>query len=149
MILNALKADLISAMKQHDSAKTQTIRYILSQIKNFQINSQTEPTNEDIVSLIRKEVKRLQEANVSFKQASRTDLVLENDSQIEILQNYLPTELSDADLELKIKALISENSDIFNKNKNAFIGFAVSKLKSEAESQRIASKVKQVIETSL
>lgn len=144
MIVQKLQQDQISAMKQKDITRLQTLRYILSQIKNVQIDKQQELSDEEVVAILRKEVKKLQDANVEFHKGGRKDLALENDHQISIIHKYLPQEISDDALISKIKELISTNESLWQKNKNAFIGFAISKLKNEASSNRIAEIIKNM-----
>jgi uncharacterized protein YqeY len=144
MIVQKLQQDQISAMKQKDITRLQTLRYILSQIKNVQIDKQRELSDEEVVAILRKEVKKLQDANVEFHKGGRKDLASENDHQISIIHKYLPQEISDDALISKIKELISTNESLWQKNKNAFIGFAISKLKNEASSNRIAEIIKNM-----
>jgi uncharacterized protein YqeY len=142
MLFEKIQKDQIEAMKSRENGKLQTLRYILSQIKNEQIEKRRELSDEEIVSIIRKEVKKLQDASSQFREGNREDLAKENDGQIQIISTYLPQELSDENLKEKVMELIKSNEAVFNKNKNAFIGIAISKLKDQASSSRIAETVK-------
>jgi len=144
MIKQTLQKEQIAAMKAKDAFKLQTVRYILAQIKNKEIDSRAELTDEEVVSVLRKEAKKLHDSITAFKDAGRTDLESESQKQLDIVANYLPKELSDEDLKAKIMAIIDENKEQYEKNPNAMIGICVGKLKSEADSSRIAQIVRSL-----
>lgn len=130
-------------MKARDTFKTATLRYILAQIKNKEVDERRELTDEDVVQIIRKEVKALDEAAHSFRTGGREDLAGENDAQCVILKAYLPAELSDADLQAKIHEIIAEHQEMYQKNPAALIGICVSRLKSHADPSRISRCVRE------
>lgn len=137
MLTDKIQQDQIIALKAHDKKKLSTLRFLLSEIKNEQIDKHKELTDEDVVSVIRKQVKKLEDAAVLFEKGGRSDMVEDNKAQIEILQAYLPTEISDAELQSKIQKIISENQAVYYQNPKAIIGIAMGKLKSEASPSRI------------
>ena len=144
MIKLKLQADQIQAMKAHDTVRLDTLRYILSQIKNKEIDTQKELTDDESTDMIRKEVKRLADSITSFKDAHRDDLASEYEAQKNILEEYLPKELSDDELKEEVNRVIAANQDMFEKNPNAMIGVCIRELKSKAESSRIAAIVKSL-----
>lgn len=144
MIKQTILRDQIAAMKAHDTDKLQTLRYILAQIKNKEIEKREDLTNEELVDVLRRENKKLQEAAESFKQGAREDLAEENAKQAEILAAYLPKELSDEELRAKVQEIVAQNLDLFKKNPNAMIGICIGRLKSEADSSRIAQIVRSL-----
>lgn len=144
MIKQSILSDQIAAMKAHDTDKLQTLRYILAQIKNKEIEKREDLTNEEVIEVLRRENKKLQEAAESFKAGGREDLAAENAAQAEIIAVYLPKELSDDELKAKIQEIISQNEEMFKKNPNAMIGMCISRLKSEADSSRIAQIVRSL-----
>ncbi|MBP9691478.1 GatB/YqeY domain-containing protein [Candidatus Woesebacteria bacterium] len=142
MIKQTIQADQIAAMKAKESDRLATLRYILAQIKNKEIEKRVELTDSEIVDILRKENKKLVEAAVEFRAGNREDLAQENETQSQIIATYLPQELSDAELTEKVQAIIDENRAVFEKNPSAMIGICIGRLKSEADSSRIAAIVK-------
>lgn len=142
MIKQTLQKEQIEAMKARDSFRLQTIRYILAQIQNKEIDSQKELEDQEVVDVLRKEAKKLQDSITAFRDAGRFDLESESQNQLDIVFTYLPKELSDEALKAKIQEIIDENKDVYEKNPNAMIGMCVGKLKSEADSSRIAQIVR-------
>lgn len=145
MIKQSIQTELITAMKAKDTEKTLTLRYILAQIKNKEIEKHAELSDEEVTDTLRKEAKKLQESIDSFTAAGRTELGAESQAQLDILSTYLPKELGDAELAIKVQTLLDANKELFQKNPSALIGLCIKELKSEADSGRIAAAVKKHI----
>lgn len=137
MLKQKLQEEQITALKSKDSQKLSILRFILSQIKNKEIEKKEELTDEEIILVIKKIAKELKESIEAFKKGKREDLVKENEQQLEIVSLYLPKELSDEELKQEIEKIISQNQDIFNKNPKAIIGICMKSLRSKADSSRI------------
>lgn len=144
MIKQQLQADQIAAMKAKDSVTLQTLRYILAQIKNIEIDKKVELSDEEVINTLRKEVKKLQDSIDSFKKAGREDLATEYQGQKDIIASYLPQELSDEELKSEIQKIVDANKDLFDKNPNALIGICVKELKSKADAGRISATVRSL-----
>ena len=92
MILDTLKTDLIEAMKAKEALKLGVIRYLLSEIKNKEI--ELRPQNQElndghIVKLLRKQVKKRIEIIEGYSKAARQDLVDKETAELEIVKDYL------------------------------------------------------------
>lgn len=144
MIKQQLQADQIAAMKAKDSVTLQTLRYILAQIKNIEIDKKVELSDEEVINTLRKEVKKLQDSIDSFKKAGREDLATEYQGQKDIIASYLPQELSNEELKSEIQKIVDANKDLFDKNPNALIGICVKELKSKADAGRISATVRSL-----
>lgn len=142
MIKQTIQKTQIEAMKAKDTFKVQALRYILAQIQDKEIDLRRQLSEDETIKVLRNEAKKLNESISAFKNAGRTDLQTESQKQLDILNVYLPKELSDDVLIDKIKEVIAQNKEIFERNPNAFIGLCIGKLKSIADSSRIAALVK-------
>lgn len=143
MIKQQLQSDQIAALKAGDKAKLNLLRYIVAQIKNKEIDSRKDLTDEEVVQILRKQVKELQEANEGFAKGGRQDLVDENNSQIKIISEYLPAELSDEQLEAEMDKLIADNQEAIQKNPKSIIGICMNALRSKVSPARISTMLKQ------
>jgi uncharacterized protein YqeY len=143
MIKQQLQSDQIAALKAGDKAKLNVLRYIVAQIKNKEIDSRQDLTDEEVVQILRKQVKELQEANEGFAKGGRQDLIDENNSQIKIISEYLPAELSDEQLEAEMDKLIADNQEAIQKNPKSIIGICMNALRSKAAPGRISALLKQ------
>lgn len=137
MLRQIIQDKLLASLKEKNTQTVTTLRFLQSTIKNKEIEKKTELTDEEIIQIIRKQVKELTDANVLFEKGGRADLVAENDVQIKILQQYLPAEISDEELKNEIDLLIEKNHDAYQKNPKVIIGICMGALKSKASPERI------------
>ncbi|GAB4218675.1 MAG: GatB/YqeY domain-containing protein [Candidatus Microgenomates bacterium] len=137
MLRQKLQEEQILALKSGDKTKLSVLRFIISQIKNKEIDKKAELTDDEIVLVLKKLVKEITESIEAFKKGGREDLVKENENQLQIINQYLPKELTDDQLKQEIEKIIEENKLIFEKNQKAIIGICVKNLRSKADSSRI------------
>ncbi len=110
---------------------------IVSQVRYKQIEVQHDLPDEEVVVVIRKMVKELEEASTAYRAGGREDLVSENAGQIAVMRAYLPPEMSDEELSKLVRAYIDANEDVFTSNPRAFTGKLVAALKSQVPADRI------------
>jgi len=103
-----LLSDLKEAQRSKDSLRLNTIRSVISAIKNQEIDLRKDLQDEDILSLITREVKKRKEAATLFEQGGRMDLMEKEKQEHAILQAYMPEQTSEADLRKRIQEVIAE-----------------------------------------
>ena len=96
------------ALRSKDSIRLNTIRSLISATKNQEIDLQRELQDEEVLSLITREVKKRKEASSLYKQGGRTDLMEKEDQEQLILQAYLPEQVSEEVLRKRIQEVIEE-----------------------------------------
>jgi uncharacterized protein YqeY len=107
-MLEKLTNDMISAMKARDKEKLSVIRMVKAAIQLEEINKKKKLEDDDVIAIISKQIKMRKESIEEFKKASRSDLIDQTQSEIDILVTYLPTQLSEEELskivsEVKLK----------------------------------------------
>ena len=103
-----LLAHMKEALKSKDSVRLNTIRSLISATKNQEIDLRRELQDEEVLSLITREVKKRKEASSLYKQGGRTDLMEKEDQEQLILQAYLPEQVSEEVLRIRIQEVIEE-----------------------------------------
>ena len=103
-----LLAHMKEAIRSKDSIRLNTIRSLLSATKNQEIDLRRELQDEEVLSLITREVKKRKEASSLYKQGGRTDLMEKEDQEQLILQAYLPEQVSEEVLRKRIQEVIEE-----------------------------------------
>ncbi len=146
MLKEKIQDELTKVIKERHQEEMDVLRYVLSEIKNKEIEKQGELSDEEVVKVIQKEIKKLREANELFAQGKRLDLVRQNESQISIMSAYLPAEMSDEELIEAVGKIITENHELYEKSPNAIIGVVMRALGSKADSQRILNAVRNYSE---
>lgn len=137
MIQEKIQSDLITALKSGEREKVETLRYILSQIKNKEIDKKSPLSDEEVATLLRKQMKDLQESIDAFDKGGRTDLSTQSKAQQEFIKVYLPAEISDEELKKEIERVKSEHKDLMEKDPKAIMGICIKELKSKADPSRI------------
>ena len=87
--VDILRSDLNQSLKSKDEPKVSTLRLLLSALNYKKIEVQRELTDQDILSVIQKEVKKRKESIELFKQGKRDDLVAKEEGEHQILQKQL------------------------------------------------------------
>ena len=103
-----IQNDYIQAMKNKETLKKSALNYLIAQIKNKKIELQRDPNDEEIIFLIKKEVKSLNEAISFLEKANKPEELQEEKEKKLILENYLPATLNEEQTKTLIVATISK-----------------------------------------
>lgn len=117
MLLDSIKKDLKIAMKAKETLKISTLRMITSSIKNIEINNRTSPKDEssneslsdnEIIQLLTKMIKQRKESAEIYKESDRSDLEKKENDEIEIIEQYMPSQINDDEIDKLINEIIDE-----------------------------------------
>ncbi len=137
-----LMQSIKDAMKARDSVRLNTLRFLLSEIKNVEID-EGEQSEEQIHKLIARQVKQMKETLEEYKKAGKDDVVAEEMQKMAILEEYLPKQMSDEALEALVAEVVASSED---KNMGKIIGQVVAKAAGQADGSRISSVVKAALQ---
>lgn len=132
-LYDRLRADIIAAMKARDSARATALRTADASIQRAAMDADQPIDDALVVATLRKGVKNLQAANEDFTRGGRPDLVAANETEIALLENYLPQPLEGAALE----ALVQEAIQATGATSKKEMGKVISALKQRPEASRI------------
>ena len=93
-LLEKITEDYKQAMKNHEEVRKLALNYLLAQIKNKKIELRADPTDDDVIAVIKKEIKSLNETLLFLEKANKADEIAVETQKKEILQSYLPAMLS-------------------------------------------------------
>jgi len=97
-VFNTIKSDLVKSMKEQDKFKLSVLRMLKSALQSEEINKKSELTDDEVLSIIKKQVKVRTASLEEYKQYNRLDLASDLEKEIEILKSYLPEDLTDEEL---------------------------------------------------
>ena len=103
-----LLSNMKEAMKSKDSVKLGTVRGVISAVKNQEIDLKKELSEEEILTIVSREVKKRKEAAVLYEKGNRPELKDKEIQEMKILQTYLPEQVSEKDLRRRIQEVIDE-----------------------------------------
>ena len=142
-LLEQLNKDMIVSMKNKDSFSLGVIRMAKGAIQLEAINKKKELTDEDIVSVISKQIKMRNDSITEFTKAGRTDLVEQNQKEIEILNKYMPEQLSLDEVNKIIEEAFTKVNPTSNKDMGLIMKEVSPKLKGKADMGQVNAIIKE------
>ncbi len=140
-IREQILADIKEAMKAKDEFKRDTLRTLNAALKQVEVDQRIEMTDEVVLPLLQKEIKKRADSVELYLKGAREDLAKKEHSEIELIKAYLPAQLSDDELKEKIKSIIEK----VGKNLGAVMKMAKDEIGASAEAKRISMIAKELL----
>jgi uncharacterized protein YqeY len=144
-IRERIEDDLKSAMRAGDTATRDALRYILSAVKNAEIDARGTAKAADPESALRRLGKQLADAIDQFKAGGREDLADREAAQLLVLKRYLPAELSDEELNALVAEAVGETGATGPKDMGRVMPVAIARVAGRADGRRISAAVKAAL----
>lgn len=147
----SLKDKVQSAMKDAMKAKDQDALRALRAIKSkillaaTEVGSQDELTEEEELKLLAKEVKQRKDSAAIYKEQDRPDLYDKEVAEIEVIERFLPAQLSDEEVEAKVKAIIAQTGASSMKDMGKVMGMATKEMAGVADPKQVSGLVKKLL----
>lgn len=140
-----LRADLTASMKDRDEVRTRTLRMVLTEISKEEVSGAAARELEDaeVQRVLAREAKRRREAADAFSDAGRADQAAAERAEGEILADYLPAQLDDAELAGLVSAAIAETGAAGQSGMGQVMKAVTPKAAGRAEGARIAAEVRR------
>lgn len=138
-----LTEDLKTALKSRDTFQVSVLRLLQAEMKNFKIEKRRELTDEEKLQLVRKSVKKHEEAAGLYQKNNRADLADKEQKEIVILRQYLPQEISPEELQKKVAEILGQKSGAID------FGQAMKLVMSTLRGQADGRLIKQAVEATL
>jgi hypothetical protein len=150
-ILKKINEELVTSMKSKEEGsglRTSTLRMMKSSIKNAEIakRGKGELTEEDILGVLSTMVKQRRESVEQYQKANRKDLAEKEEKEIEVIQKYLPEQLSTEEVDEIIKSTIQEAGIVDMKDMGRLMKELMPKLKGRADGKLVSQRVKETLE---
>jgi uncharacterized protein len=140
-----LEADLKNAMKSGDQTSRDTIRFTLAALTNAEIDKRGALSEDEATSLLQREVKRRVDSIDQFRSAKRNDLVEREESQLQVLQRYLPAAMTDEELTSAVEAVIAELGATSPKDMGRVMPVAIERIAGKADGRRLSTAVRNAL----
>lgn len=132
-LLARLQQDLASARRAHDKLAVLVLGTAIADARNREIEARRELSDDDIVEVLRKSVKRRREAIEMYVSAGRDDLAAKETAEIGVLDRYLPAQVGDAEIRQAVRSAIDGGASSIG----AVMGRVVPQFKGRAEGSTI------------
>ncbi len=113
---DTIKNEIISALKEKNTLKVQTLREIKGSVDLEHINKKVDITDELVIDILSRGIKTRKESIQEFEKGNRLDLIDKTNKEIELLKKYLPEQLTKEELEKVIEEVFSKVKPTSNKD---------------------------------
>ena len=134
------------AMRAHDEIRKRTVRMALAAIKQVEIDKRTTLDDAAVIPLLQKEIKNRREAIEEAKKANRTDLIADNESEIKVLEVFLPKAMSVDELRLLVQNSISETGAATQTDMGKVMKVLMPKVAGRAAGDQVSAMVKELLD---
>ena len=146
MLKEKLLEDLKSAMKEKNTNKKNAVQMVRTAILQIEKDKGIEVTDEQIIDIIAKEVKKRKDSLADFEKANRQDLIDQINEEIEVLEGYLPKQLTDEELEEVVSKIVTEVGATNIKDMGKVMKEAKAQIGARADGKRINEMVKKILD---
>ena len=136
-------SDLVSAMKSKDKETLSVLRMVKGAIQLEEINKKQELNDEDVITVLSKQIKTRKESITEFEKAGRTDLVEQTGKEIEILNKYMPEQLSEEEITKIIDDAFNEVNPTSQSDMGKIMKVVTPKLKGKSDMGLVSKIIKE------
>jgi uncharacterized protein YqeY len=141
-----LMADLKEAMKAKDDIRKNTISFARAAVKQYEVDNREELDDEGIIKILAKQVKMRKDALADFEKAGRTDLADGYKAEIEILEKYLPEQMSKEEILAIVQATKEElGLEGTEKEMGKFMGAVMKKVAGQADGNAVREVIQEFL----
>ena len=137
--------DIIAAMKNKDKERLAVLRSVKGAMQLEEINKKQELNDEDVIGVIAKQIKLRKDSIVEFEKGNRQDLIDQTNTEIDILNEYMPEQLSDEDVDKIIEEAFNTINPTSTSDMGKVMGFLTPKLKGKTDLGLVSKKVRERI----
>lgn len=142
MLESKIQSDTLMAMKNSDKFKVSILRMLKSAIQAEKINAKNELTDENIIAIIKKQVKQRTDSILEYEKYNRPDMVATLKQEIKILEEYLPKQLSEEETKEAVKKIMSNYPDATIKDMGKIMKEASSSPGSVADMSEVSKLIR-------
>jgi len=140
-----LEDDLKQALRGKDKIRRSVIRLVMAAIKNAEIARQAALDDADILGIIAKEARQRQESIEAFRQGNRNDLVVQEETELAILQEYLPQQITRDEIITEARRVIEETGAQGLADKGKVMPKLIAQLRGRADGREINSVATELL----
>jgi uncharacterized protein YqeY len=139
-IADRIKSDVTTAMKAGEKERVGALRLVLSELQKAEKDGEV-----DELAVLRRERKRRREAAEEYRKAAREDLAEGEDFEAQVIEAYLPAELSDAELDELVAKAVAETGASSPRDMGQVIKHVMAASQGRADGRKVSTKVKEAL----
>ncbi len=138
-----IKADIVTALKEKDTLKLQTLRGIKGDVDLEHINKKVEINDELVITVLSRGIKTRRESIAEFEKGNREDLINKTNEEINLLQTYLPAQLSDDEINKVLDEAFNKVNPTSPKDMGLIMREVTPLLKGKADMGKVSGLIKE------
>ena len=139
--------DMKAAMKAKDTARLDSIRMLRAAIQRKELDDQVTLDDDGVMGVIEKQIKQSRDSIEQFQAGNRTDLADKEQASVDLLSEYLPEPLGDAELDAVVRQAISETGAGTMKDMGKVMARIRPQVQGRADMGKVSAKVKSLLES--
>ena len=143
MLKQRVTEDMKAAMKSGEKERLGTIRLILAAIKQREVDERIELSDDQVLAVLEKMIKQRRDSIAQFQQAGREELAAREQAEIDIIQNYMPEALSEAEVAALVDQAIAATGAAEMRDMGKVMGQLKPQLQGRADMGAVSALVKQ------
>ena len=140
-----ISEDMKNAMRAKDTERLGTIRLLLAAIKQKEVDERVEITDAHVLAITEKLIKQRKDSMTQFQAANREDLVAKEAAEMEILQAYMPAQLSETEIAQAVAAAVAQTGAAGPQDMGKVIGVLKTQLAGKADMGAVSALVKKAL----
>ena len=140
---NKIKEDIVNALKEKDTLKLQTLRGIKGEVDLEHINKKIEINDELVITILSRGIKTRRESITEFEKGNREDLITKTQAEIDLLQQYLPKQLTEEEINTILDEAFKKVNPSSPKDMGLVMREVTPQLKGKADMGQVSSMIKE------
>ena len=138
-----IKEDIVKALKEKETLKLQTLRGVKGEIDLEHINKKVEVNDELVINVLSHQIKTRRESIAEFEKGNRDDLINKTNEEIDLLQTYLPAQLTLDEINKILDDAFNKVNPTSNKDMGLIMREVTPLLKGKADMGKVSSMIKE------
>jgi uncharacterized protein len=141
-----IQQDMLNAMKAHEDVKVSALRMLKAAILKYEVSGERkEATDQDVLTIIGKEIKSRRDSIEQFKAGNRMEMAEKEEKEIAVLMEYMPPQMSEEELKQVAKEIIATMGAKSKADLGKVMGAMMGKVKGMADGDLVSKVVKELL----
>jgi len=144
-LIDRLQQDMKLALKSKDELRLSTVRLLLSSVSYAQIEKGGQLTDDEVLQVLSREAKKRKESIEAAERAGRDDVAEREKAELQIINKYLPEQLSEAEVEAMAREIAAEVGAVDIKDRGKVMGPLMQRIRGRADGKLASQVVERIL----
>jgi uncharacterized protein len=140
-----IQEDIKDAMRTHEQHRRDALRFLSAAIKRLEIDKRIELNDDQVLSVIEKQIKQHRDSIEQYEKAGRNELAEKEKFELDILQHYMPEPLAETEIDKLIQEAINATNASSIRDMGKVMGLVKTKMQGRADMSIVSTKIKTLL----